>query len=112
MKPLVAELVKQVKGTFEEKREYSIRNRIHWYLKERMKNSEHKFNYMTVPAALRELEKIELLRQPDHSYRLDHAVTKTQKEILKAFNMTARNITEQAAAISDDLQGMTTREES
>ncbi len=89
-----------------------IRNRIHWYLKERMKNSEHKFNYMTVPAALRELEKIELIRQPDHSYRLDHAVTKTQKEILKAFNMTARNIAEQATAISDDLQGMTTQEAS
>ena len=67
---------------------------------------------MTVPAALRELEKIELIRQPDHSYRLDHAVTKTQKEILKAFNMTARNIAEQATEISDDLQDMTTQEAS
>ena len=89
-----------------------IRNRIHWYLKGRVKNSEHKFNYMTVPAALRELEKIELIRQPDHSYQLDHAVTATQKEILKAFSMTARNITEQATAISDDLQGVTTQEAS
>ena len=73
---------------------------------------DDKFNYMTVPAALRELEKIELIRQPDHSYRLDHAVTKTQKEILKVFNMTARNIAEQATAISDDLQDMTTQEAS
>ena len=36
----------------------------------------------------------------------DHAVTATQKEILKAFNMTARNVTEQAVAINEDLQSI------
>ena len=69
-------------------------------------NSEKKHNFMTVPAAIRELEKIEMLRQSDLSYRLDHAVTATQKEILKAFNMTARNVTEQAVAINEDLQSI------
>ena len=59
-----------------------------------------KQNYMTVPAAIRELEKIEMLRQPDGSYRLDHALTKTQKQLLKAFDMTAANVREQAAGIS------------
>ena len=49
-------------------------------------------SYMTVPAAIRELEKIELIRQSDREYRMDYAVTATQKEILKAFNMTAANI--------------------
>ena len=44
-------------------------------------------NYLTVPAAIRELEKIEMTRQPDKVYRLDHAVTKTQKVILSAFGM-------------------------
>ncbi len=83
-----------------------IRNRFHRYLKERMTSTEKKYNYMTVPAAIRELEKIEMLRQPDRNYRLDHAVTATQKEILKAFNMTARNITEQAVAINEDLQAI------
>lgn len=89
-----------------------IRNRIHLYLKNQMKNSEHRFNYMTVPAAIRELEKIEIIRQPDRSYRLDHAVTAAQKEILKAFNMTSRNITEQAAAIDDDLRRLAKQEAS
>ncbi|MDB8774004.1 hypothetical protein PNY53_19675 [Ruminococcus sp. 1001136sp1] len=45
------------------------------------------YNYLTVPAAIRELEKIEMTRQLDKVYRLDHAVTKTQKVILSAFGM-------------------------
>ena len=58
---------------------------------------------MTVPAAIRELEKIELIRQSDRGYRMDHAVTELQKEILKAFNMTAANVRTQAAAINEEL---------
>lgn len=38
-------------------------------------------NYMTVPEALRELEKIELIRQPCGNYKLDHAITATQKTV-------------------------------
>ena len=79
---------------------------MHRYLKEHATSSEKRYNYMTVPAAIRELEKIEMIRQPDRNYRLDHAVTATQKEILKAFHMTAVNIREQATAINDDLQSM------
>ena len=60
-------------------------------------------NFMNVPAAIRELEKIELIRQSDRGYRMDYAVTATQKEILKAFNMTAANVRTQAAAINEDL---------
>ena len=47
---------------------------------------------MTVPEAIRELEKIVLIRQSERRYRMDYAVTATQKEILKAFNMTAANV--------------------
>ena len=59
---------------------------------------------MTVPAAIKELEKIEMIRQSDGDYRLAYAVTATQKEILKAFNMTATNIREQAIGINEDLR--------
>jgi hypothetical protein len=61
---------------------------------------------MTVPAALRELEKIEMIRQTDGNYRLDHAVAKIQKEFLKAFDISARNIREQAIEINQELQTM------
>ena len=81
-----------------------IRNKFYTYLKEQMCKSEKKENFMTVPAALRELEKIEMIRQTDGNYRLDHAVTATQKEILKAFGMTERNIREQAIVINQSLQ--------
>lgn len=79
-----------------------IRNSFYSCLKEQMQKSGRK-NYMTVPAAIRELEKIELIRQSDRGYRMDHAVTAAQKEILKAFNMTAANVRTQAAAINEEL---------
>ncbi len=41
-----------------------------------MLHTETNLKYMTVPAALQELEKIELVRQSNGRYRLDHAVKK------------------------------------
>jgi len=81
-----------------------IRNRFYTYLKEQMHKSKKKDNFMTVPAALKELEKIEMIRQIDGNYRLDHAVTAAQKEILKAFDLTERNVREQAIGINQKLQ--------
>lgn len=81
-----------------------IRNRIYTLLKEQTNKSAAKHNYMTVPAAIRELEKIEIVRQPDQNYRLDYALTASQKEILKAFGWNETNIREQAAGINEDLQ--------
>ena len=43
---------------------------------------------MSVPAAIRELNKIEMARQLDGVYRPDHPVTAKQKAILKAFGLT------------------------
>jgi hypothetical protein len=65
---------------------------------------------MTVPAAIRELEKIELTRQTDNIYRLDHAVTATQKEILNAFGMTEKNIEYCADWISGELKKVMIKE--
>lgn len=79
-----------------------IRSRFYTCLKEQMQKNGKK-NYMTVPAAIRELEKIELIRQSDREYRMDYAVTATQKEILKVFNMTAANIRTQASVMNEDL---------
>jgi hypothetical protein len=64
-----------------------IRNRIYTLLKEELFRLESKPNYMTVPEALRELEKIEMVRRNNGTYRLDHAVTKRQKTILGAFGL-------------------------
>ena len=81
-----------------------IRSRIYVLLREEIARMEKKQNYMTVPAALKELEKIEILKGADGEYNLDYAVTATQKAILKAFDMTADNIQNQAREISSDLK--------
>ncbi len=73
-----------------------IRNKIYTSLKDAVLEDDKKANYMNVPAAIKELEKIEMIRQADGDYRLDHAVTATQKTILKAFHMDAAYIKREA----------------
>lgn len=80
-----------------------IRNRIYTALKNEMRRIDKKRNYMTVPAAIRELEKIEMSRQLDNVYRLDHAITATQKAILKAFNLTETDIKTASKEVSETL---------
>ena len=80
-----------------------IRNRIYTLLKEESKKADSKANYMTVPAAIKELEKLELIKTPDGDYRLNYAVTATQKAILKAFDLDVGNIKEQAKRIGIEL---------
>ena len=62
-------------------------------------------NYMNVTAAISELEKIEIIRMGNGCYSLDHAVTKTEKTILKAFGMDAASIQREASRISKALEG-------
>ena len=80
-----------------------IRSRIYTLLKDEVDRLDKKPNYMTVPAAIKELEKIEMLKGADNEYNLDYAVTATQKTILKAFDMTADIIHRQARGLSADL---------
>ena len=87
-----------------------IRNRMHTCLKAQIAKTGKKQNYMNVAAAVRELEKIELIRQADRNYRLDHAVTATQKAILAAFNMDGTSVRVQAAGINDDLTTLKPKE--
>ena len=84
-----------------------IRNKIYTCLQDRMKELYKKKNYMTVPAALKELNKNEMIRQADGIYRLDHAVTATQKDILTAFNMNAQAIKKEAGELSTQLRAVT-----
>ncbi len=91
-----------------------VRNRIYNLLKEQMLRMDAKQKYMTVPAAIRELEKIEMIRRSGGNYKLDHAVTKTQKIILSSFGLDETNIKDSAEKISKLLatsQSLISREE-
>ena len=81
-----------------------VRNRIYTKLQEYARGMEKTPNYMTVPAALQELEKIEMVRLTDDIYRLDHAVTKTQKTILQAFGIDVPLVKYYADEISKSLK--------
>jgi len=77
-----------------------VRNRIYNLLKETMLKMESNPNYMTVPASLRELEKIEMVRRNNGDYKLDHAVTKKQKIILGSFGLEESDIRKTAEEIN------------
>lgn len=81
-----------------------LRSRIYTALKEKSEKMLKKPNYLTVLAALKELEKIVMIRQLDGVYRLDHAVTATQKIILDAFGLNEGNVRYQAKEIGNVLQ--------
>ena len=91
-----------------------VRNRIYNLLKEQMIRMETRQKYMTVPAAIRELEKIEMVRRNNGTYKLDHAVTKTQKIILGSFGLDEHDIAKSAEEFSKVLgaaQSFMSREE-
>ncbi len=82
-----------------------IRCKLYTALKNKAKEMVKKPNYLTVPAAIRELEKIEMTRQLDKVYRLDHAVTKAQKVILSALGISTEQVKYKANYISEILRG-------
>lgn len=90
-----------------------VRNRIYNLLNETLLRLETRVNYLTVPAALRELEKIEMVRRNNGRYCLDHAVSKRQKIILSAFGMNGndiRNIASEIGTLIANNQSLTSIE--
>ena len=81
-----------------------IRNRMYTKIKDAAEQMDTVPNYMNVAAAIRELEKIEMLRGADGVYRLDHAITKTQRTILNAFGINNVDIKAAVASISEQLK--------
>lgn len=77
-----------------------IRNRIYNLLKDEMLRLNIKKNFMTVPAAINELEKIEMVRRNDSIYKLDNAITKNQKIILHSFGISLDDMQKEADKIS------------
>ena len=88
-----------------------VRSRFYCRLKDENEKLENRQNYMDVPAAIRELEKIEMIRGIDGKYRLDHAVTATQKTILGAFGLNPQYIKEQINNLSERLNIAAERQE-
>lgn len=81
-----------------------IRNRIFNLLKTSMKRLNIRNNYMTVPAAIRELEKIEMTRHNGGKYQLDYALTRNQKQILQSLGISEAEFLARAEQLALELQ--------
>ena len=83
-----------------------VRNRIYKCLKDYMVENDLKRNYLDVPAAIRELDKIEMIQYSSGIYQMSSAVTKTQKTILSAFGMDEKYIKNRAKELSIQLESI------
>lgn len=81
-----------------------IRSRIYAKLHDMNMSLVSRLNYLTVPASIKELEKIIMIKLPDGKYHLSYALTKTQKTILQAFGMTEEDVAREAADIVKTLE--------
>lgn len=80
-----------------------IRQKIYTYLLDEQIRMEKRHNFMTVPAAIKELNKIEMVKLPDGKYRMNWALTKTQKTILSAFGISEAKVQQEAKKIGNEL---------
>ena len=60
-------------------------------------------NIFSVPEAIKQLEKVEMIKYND-TYRLSSALSRNQKKLLKAFNMNSGSILMEAQYIANILK--------
>lgn len=80
-----------------------VRNRFYNLLKDEMLRLKVRRNWMTVPAAIRELEKIEMTRRNGTRYLMDYALIRNQKLILQCFGLSPEDVAERTLEISKTL---------
>ena len=81
-----------------------IRNKIYRKIKEARNVTDTKINNITVPETIAELEKIEMICLGGENYKIDHALTSTQKHILKAFDIDANYFKKETEKIMTKLR--------
>ena len=81
-----------------------VRNRMYTLLHTQKIKDGQTSRYYDVPSAIAELEKIEMERQGDGSYRLANAITKRQRTILSCFGMNEDDIWNKSFEISKILR--------
>ena len=81
-----------------------IRNRIYTSLIDYSVKSGNYNNYLTVPAAIGELEKIEMVCGNDGIYRMSHSVSAAEKNILEAFDIDEEYVEREIQEIQEKLK--------
>lgn len=81
-----------------------IRSRIYTALVDHRKKEMNWNNYLSVPAAIGELEKLEMTKKNDGSYRIAYALTAAQKDIYNAFDISTEHVKQCAMEIQETLK--------
>ena len=87
-----------------------LRNKIYTVLKDATDKGK-KENFMDVPAAVRELEKIALVKDARGDWIMDYAITKTQKTILRAFGFEEKDVRKMASELGRQIADYDRKEE-
>ena len=87
-----------------------LRNKIYTVLKDATDKGK-KENFMDVPAAVRELEKIALVKDARGDWIMDYAITKTQKTILRAFGFDEKDVRKMASELGRQIADYDRKEE-
>lgn len=85
-----------------------VRNRIYNLLRERMQSMEKKSNFLTVPAALDNLDMIQITKVNNGRYVQRAALTKKQRIILSSFGIDKQDIQNIIDEINKTLAGSDT----
>lgn len=80
-----------------------IRNKMYTDLIDAQEFVDTKSNFMSVPAAIAELEKYEISRQGNGKYHIDHPLTKQQRKIMDAFHLDKDEVKNEAQKICDQI---------
>ena len=80
-----------------------IRSKMNVLLSDENSKQVTRKNYLNVPAAIHQLEKLELIKLPGGVYRQDHAITATQKVILRAFGMDTNYMKNAISELSESM---------
>lgn len=80
-----------------------VRNRIYRSISEYCMASGKRENWQNVVSVIRELEKIELIRLGDGKYRMDHAITARQKDVLRIFGIGEEDMKEKLGKEAETL---------
>ena len=80
-----------------------VRNRIHHCISEYCMAAGKRENWQNVVSVIRELEKIELIRLGDGKYRIDHAITARQKDVLRIFGIGEDDMRKKLCKVAETL---------
>lgn len=81
-----------------------IRNEMHTLLQKRAEAIRKRPGHLTVEGAIDELENVKIVRTAKYKYRLQSELTRKQKEIFSAFNITPAMVKREAMAIGEAIK--------